>query len=135
MVAGPELGRGRLQRYGFVFGTHDLSAKTIHVPGRQDSRMEHLEASWRRPTSPSSPPRAGVEHREISQARLLGPGSQSLAHSWLTFAGGVGLEQTRACTDAAFEAGINFFDTANVYGRGAAKSAWGRSWLAARGTR
>jgi aryl-alcohol dehydrogenase-like predicted oxidoreductase len=45
--------------------------------------------------------------------------------SWLTFAGGVGLEQTRACTDAAFDAGINFFDTANVYGRGAAESAWG----------
>ncbi|HKQ02977.1 MAG TPA: aldo/keto reductase family protein [Actinomycetes bacterium] len=34
-------------------------------------------------------------------------------------------EQTRACTDAAFEDGINFFDTANVYGRGAAESAWG----------
>src|SRR5262249_25661429 len=32
---------------------------------------------------------------------------------------------TRACTDAAFEVGINFFDTANVYGRGAAESAWG----------
>jgi aryl-alcohol dehydrogenase-like predicted oxidoreductase len=45
--------------------------------------------------------------------------------SWLTFAGGVGLEQTRACTDAAFDAGINFLDTANVYGRGAAESAWG----------
>jgi aryl-alcohol dehydrogenase-like predicted oxidoreductase len=45
--------------------------------------------------------------------------------SWLTFSGGVGLEQTRACTDAAFEAGINFVDTANVYGRGAAESAWG----------
>jgi aryl-alcohol dehydrogenase-like predicted oxidoreductase len=45
--------------------------------------------------------------------------------SWLTFSGGVAFEQTRACTDAAFEAGINFFDTANVYGRGAAESAWG----------
>ena len=45
--------------------------------------------------------------------------------SWLTFSGGVELEQTRACTDAAFEAGINFFDTANVYGRGAAEAAWG----------
>ncbi len=30
-----------------------------------------------------------------------------------------------AIHDAAFEAGINFFDTANVYGRGAAESAWG----------
>ena len=45
--------------------------------------------------------------------------------SWLTYSGGVEFEQTRACTDAAFEAGINFFDTANVYGRGAAESAWG----------
>src|SRR3954454_4067819 len=45
--------------------------------------------------------------------------------SWLTFSGGVALETTRACTDAAFDAGINFFDTANVYGRGAAESAWG----------
>jgi aryl-alcohol dehydrogenase-like predicted oxidoreductase len=45
--------------------------------------------------------------------------------SWLTYAGGVEAEQARACTDAAFEAGINFFDTANVYGRGAAESAWG----------
>lgn len=45
--------------------------------------------------------------------------------SWLTFAGGVAFEHTRACTDAAFEAGINFFDTANVYGQGVAESAWG----------
>src|SRR5436190_1749369 len=45
--------------------------------------------------------------------------------SWLTYSGGVAFEQTRACTDAAFEAGINFFDTANVYGQGAAESAWG----------
>jgi aryl-alcohol dehydrogenase-like predicted oxidoreductase len=45
--------------------------------------------------------------------------------SWLTFAGGVAADQTRACTEAAFDAGVNFFDTANVYGQGAAESAWG----------
>ncbi|MFI5908054.1 aldo/keto reductase family protein [Dactylosporangium sp. NPDC051541] len=45
--------------------------------------------------------------------------------SWLTYAGGIEAEQTRACTEAAFDAGINFFDTANVYGRGAAEEAWG----------
>ncbi|MFJ8009068.1 aldo/keto reductase family protein [Streptomyces fagopyri] len=45
--------------------------------------------------------------------------------SWLTYSGGIQAEQTRACTEAAFDAGINFFDTANVYGRGAAESAWG----------
>lgn len=38
--------------------------------------------------------------------------------------GGVGLEQTRASTEAAFDAGINVV-TANVYGRGAAEPAWG----------
>ena len=46
--------------------------------------------------------------------------------SWLTFAGGVEFEQVRACTDAAFDTGVNFFDTANVYGRGAAETAWGQ---------
>jgi len=45
--------------------------------------------------------------------------------AWLTYAGGIELEQTRSCTEAAFDAGINFFDTANVYGRGAAETAWG----------
>jgi aryl-alcohol dehydrogenase-like predicted oxidoreductase len=45
--------------------------------------------------------------------------------SWLTYGSGVEREQTEACTRAAFEAGINFFDTANVYGSGAAEAAWG----------
>src|SRR5271168_2417848 len=45
--------------------------------------------------------------------------------AWLTYAGGIEFEQTSACTEAAFDAGINFFDTANVYGRGAAETAWG----------
>jgi aryl-alcohol dehydrogenase-like predicted oxidoreductase len=61
--------------------------------------------------------RLGSSDLEVSEISL---------GSWLTFAGGVGFEQTRACTDAAFEAGVNFFDTANVYGRGAAESAWGQ---------
>ena len=41
--------------------------------------------------------------------------------SWLTYGGGVGDEQARACVDAAFDAGINFIDTANVYALGAAE--------------
>src|SRR4051795_6624934 len=45
--------------------------------------------------------------------------------SWLTYSGGIGREQTEACTRAAFDAGITLFDTANVYGRGAAETAWG----------
>jgi aryl-alcohol dehydrogenase-like predicted oxidoreductase len=45
--------------------------------------------------------------------------------SWLTYGYGIEREQTEACTKAAFDAGINFFDTANVYGVGAAETAWG----------
>ncbi len=45
--------------------------------------------------------------------------------SWLTYSGGVEREQAGACVDAAFEAGINFIDTANVYGRGAAETLLG----------
>jgi aryl-alcohol dehydrogenase-like predicted oxidoreductase len=41
--------------------------------------------------------------------------------SWLTYGGGVGDEAARACVDAAFEVGINFIDTANVYALGAAE--------------
>ena len=45
--------------------------------------------------------------------------------SWLTYSGGVERDQTEACTRAAFDAGITFFDTANAYGDGAAEEAWG----------
>jgi aryl-alcohol dehydrogenase-like predicted oxidoreductase len=45
--------------------------------------------------------------------------------SWLTYGHGVERDQTEACTRAAFDAGINFFDTANVYGVGAAEEVWG----------
>ncbi len=41
--------------------------------------------------------------------------------SWLTYGGGVGDDAARACVDAAFDAGINFIDTANVYALGAAE--------------
>jgi 1-deoxyxylulose-5-phosphate synthase len=45
--------------------------------------------------------------------------------SWLTYSGGVERAQAEACVRAAFEAGINFIDTANAYGRGAAESLLG----------
>jgi aryl-alcohol dehydrogenase-like predicted oxidoreductase len=60
--------------------------------------------------------RLGDSELEVSEISL---------GSWLTYSGGVGREQTEACTEAAFEAGINFFDTSNVYGSGAAEEAWG----------
>jgi aryl-alcohol dehydrogenase-like predicted oxidoreductase len=41
--------------------------------------------------------------------------------SWLTYGGGVGDEQAEACVAKAFELGINFIDTANVYAGGKAE--------------
>lgn len=45
--------------------------------------------------------------------------------SWLTFGVGVQADAARACVDRAFDLGINFIDTANVYGRGAAETVLG----------
>lgn len=53
--------------------------------------------------------RSGVKVSEIS----LG--------SWLTYGGSVEARQAEAVIDKAYELGINFFDTANVYHRGAAE--------------
>lgn len=66
--------------------------------------------------------RLGSSDLEVSEISL---------GSWLTY--GVGVEKSKAiaCIDRAFELGINFIDTANVYGRGAAESVLGEA-LAAR---
>jgi aryl-alcohol dehydrogenase-like predicted oxidoreductase len=61
--------------------------------------------------------------------RKLGSSELSVSEvglgSWLTYSGGVSFERARACVDAAFDAGINFIDTANVYGRGTAETLLG----------
>jgi aryl-alcohol dehydrogenase-like predicted oxidoreductase len=47
--------------------------------------------------------------------------------SWLTYGVGVEADKARACLHEAFDQGINFIDTANVYGRGAAESFLGKA--------
>jgi len=42
--------------------------------------------------------------------------------SWLTYGVGVERDRAEACLRRAFDEGVNFLDTANVYGRGAAES-------------
>jgi aryl-alcohol dehydrogenase-like predicted oxidoreductase len=64
-----------------------------------------------------------MEQRELGDSGLKV--STVALGSWLTYSGGIGREQTEACTRAAFEAGITLFDTANVYGQGASERAWG----------
>jgi voltage-dependent potassium channel beta subunit len=45
--------------------------------------------------------------------------------SWLTFGSTVDRDATRACVLRAWERGVNFIDTANVYARGAAEATLG----------
>jgi aryl-alcohol dehydrogenase-like predicted oxidoreductase len=65
-----------------------------------------------------------MEYRQLGDSDLrvsaIGLGS------WLTYGGGVGDEQAEACVAKAFEVGINFIDTANVYSGGRAEEFLGR---------
>ncbi len=47
--------------------------------------------------------------------------------SWLTFGNGVDSKKAAACIDQAFDCGINFIDTANVYALGGAESFLGET--------
>ena len=47
--------------------------------------------------------------------------------SWLTTSGGVDKDRAIACVHRAFDQGINFIDTADVYGRGAAETVLGEA--------
>jgi aryl-alcohol dehydrogenase-like predicted oxidoreductase len=60
-----------------------------------------------------------MRRRQLGSSDLLV--SEISLGSWLTFGGGVGRERAEACVAKAFELGINFIDTANVYSGGRAE--------------
>jgi 1-deoxyxylulose-5-phosphate synthase len=61
-----------------------------------------------------------MEYRKLGRSDLVV--SEVSLGSWLTYGGGVGREVAEACVRRAFEVGVNFIDTANVYSGGAAES-------------
>ncbi|MGH2819390.1 MAG: aldo/keto reductase family protein [Actinomycetota bacterium] len=61
-----------------------------------------------------------MEYRRLGESDL--EVSEISLGSWLTFGVGVERERAEACIKKAFDVGINFIDTANVYGKGAAES-------------
>jgi aryl-alcohol dehydrogenase-like predicted oxidoreductase len=61
-----------------------------------------------------------MQYRRLGRSDLVV--SEIGLGSWLTYGVGVEAERATACVRRAFEVGINFFDTANVYGRGAAET-------------
>jgi len=74
---------------------------------------------------------AVAEEALLMKYRKLGDSDLEVSEislgSWLTYGVGVEADKARACLDEAFEQGINFIDTANVYGRGAAETFLGEA--------
>src|SRR5438067_3059429 len=70
-----------------------------------------------------------MRRRQLGSSDLMV--SEISLGSWLTYGGGVDRERAEACVAKAFELGINFIDTANVYSRGGAEEFLGEV-LAAR---
>ena len=66
-----------------------------------------------------------MEYRRLGRSDLNV--SEISLGSWLTYGVGVETDAARACVEKALDVGINFFDTANVYGRGAAEEFLGET--------
>lgn len=66
-----------------------------------------------------------MRYRQLGNSKLKV--SEISLGSWLTYGVGVEATKSRACLDTAFDCGINFIDTANVYGQGAAESFLGEA--------
>ena len=60
-----------------------------------------------------------VRYRQLGSSELQV--SEISLGSWLTYGGGVDRARAEACVATAFDVGINFIDTANVYSGGAAE--------------
>jgi aryl-alcohol dehydrogenase-like predicted oxidoreductase len=61
-----------------------------------------------------------MKYRQLGNSELQV--SEIALGSWLTYGVGVDAGKSRACLSTAFDCGINFIDTANIYGKGAAES-------------
>ena len=66
-----------------------------------------------------------MQQRKLGSSDLMV--SEIALGSWLTYSGGVDKQKSIACVRRALDTGINFIDTANIYGRGAAETVLGEA--------
>ncbi|HUR17741.1 MAG TPA: aldo/keto reductase family protein [Acidimicrobiales bacterium] len=66
-----------------------------------------------------------MRYRQLGKSDLMVP--EISLGSWLTYGSTVDAEKGRSCVRRALDLGINFFDTANVYGHGSAESFLGEA--------
>jgi len=64
-----------------------------------------------------------MKYRQLGDSDLRV--SEIALGSWLTYGGGIARNAAEACINHAFELGINFIDTANIYSRGGAETVLG----------
>jgi voltage-dependent potassium channel beta subunit len=65
-----------------------------------------------------------MEYRQLGRSGLRV--SALSFGAWVTFGDQIGDEKAEACMKAAYDAGVNFFDNAEVYGHGVAEEMMGR---------
>src|SRR3954452_21262094 len=114
-----------------VTSASSAASTTARVPSRSTRPPKLLQPRPTTETSGPSFPKRRMRMTKDARAsrmryRRLGSSDLEISEislgSWLTYGGGVAREQAEACVARAFELGINFIDTANVYARGAAES-------------
>jgi 1-deoxyxylulose-5-phosphate synthase len=66
-----------------------------------------------------------LKYRQLGSSKLIV--SEIAFGSWLNFSAGTEKDRAIACVHRALECGINLFDTANVYGQGAAERVLGEA--------
>jgi aryl-alcohol dehydrogenase-like predicted oxidoreductase len=66
-----------------------------------------------------------MQYRQLGSSDLKV--SEISLGSWLTYGLGVDDSNAQACLDHGFDLGINFIDTSNIYGRGAAETFLGKA--------
>ena len=66
-----------------------------------------------------------MKYRKLGESDL--EVSEISLGSWLTYGVGIEADKARACLDTALDEGINFIDTANIYGRGGAETFLGQA--------
>src|SRR6266571_9079863 len=107
------------------------ASTTARVPSRSTRTPKLLPPSPTTETSGPSAPNRRVRipvDARASEVRYRRLGSSDLEvseislGSWLTYGGGVERDHAEACVAKAFDVGINFIDTANVYATGGAES-------------
>src|SRR6476619_902740 len=114
-----------------VIPASSAASTTARVPSRSTRMPKLLQPRPTTETSGPSLPKRRVRTTRDARAsevhyRQLGSSDLEISEislgSWLTYGGGIERAQAEACVAKAFEVGINFIDTANVYARGAAES-------------